>query len=129
VTIEQSQEKSFTPSQRAEMMYQGRHSSPTLDSTRTATVSTDFSIDREMIRRVRYVFDQILAMLPVDAKKDIRYTAMKTMMYESLKDLARVPDDQICMMTESMANALMFVANGSMEDLEAAMAEEANAGD
>ena len=115
----------MTAAQRAEAQYQARHSSPTQASTQTATVSTDFSPDRDIIQRVRYVFDYILGQLPAEAKKDLRYTAMKTMMYESLKDLARIPDQMIMQMTESMAQALMFVANGSMADLE----EEEDAGD
>jgi hypothetical protein len=68
-------------------------------------------------------------MLPSDAHKDMRYVAMKTMMYESLKDLARVPDAQIVQMTGQMANALAFVANGTMAELNELLEEEANAGD
>jgi hypothetical protein len=124
VTIEQSQEKSsMTAAQRAEAMYRGRHSSQPQDITGMArqsqgTVSTDFSPDRDIIQRVRYVFDQILTMLGPDAKKDMRFIAMKTMMYESLKDLARIPDEQIKQMTQDMANALAFVANGTMSMVE-----------
>lgn len=97
-------------------MYRGRHSRQTLDSTPTGTVTTNpFDPNREIIQRVRFVFDQILGMIPDGANKDLRFTAMKTMMYESLKDLARIPDETIIMMTSDMANALNFVAQGSME--------------
>jgi hypothetical protein len=94
-----------------------------------ATVSTDFSPDREIIQRVKWVFDQILAVMPKSAEKDIRYVAVKTMMYESLKDLARIPDQQIIVMTKDIANALLFVADGNMTELEEMLREKANAGD
>jgi hypothetical protein len=126
MSVEQYPEKSYKTT--LEEAYQGRHTSPAPDIARTATASTDHSVDREIIQRVRYVFDQILSMLPKSAEKDMRYVAMKTMMYESLKDLARIDDEQIVMMTGDMANALMFVAHGSMEELKFSLEEEANAG-
>lgn len=87
--------------------------------------------ERLMMRKVRFVMDEILAMLPSGAEKDVRYTMMKTFMYESLKDLAMIPDRIISQMTSDMANALAFIANGSDEDFEAAVAakqERENAG-
>ena len=118
---------------RAEKAYQSRHSTPAQVSTQTDTDSIsiddyyDFSPDRDIIQRVRYVFDQILGMMPKQAEKDVRFTMMKTFMYESLKDLARVPDPQIVQMTGQMANALQFVANGTMAELHEMLEE--NAGD
>lgn len=99
-----------------------------MDKPQAVSVITDFSPDREVIQRVRYVCDQILGMFP--STKEMRYVALKTMMYESLKDLARIPDDQIIMMSTDMCRALDFIANGSMAELEAALREQAeNAGD
>jgi hypothetical protein len=66
-------------------------------------------------------------MLPKSAEKDVRYIMMKTFMYESLKDLARVPDAEISRMTGEMANALMFVSQGTMAQLHEMLEE--NAGD
>lgn len=117
---------------RADQMYRSRHSRGIQETVRfqagsVITEQTDFSPDRDVIRRVRYVCDQILGMFP---SKDMKYTALKTMMYESLKDLARIPDDQIMMMSNDMGRALDFIANGSMAELEAALREQSeNAGD
>jgi hypothetical protein len=87
-----------------------------------------FDPNRDMIKRVRYVCDQILGMFP--SKGDMRYKALRTMMYESLKDLALISDENITMMANDMRNALDFIGNGSYEDLMAALAEQSeNAGD
>lgn len=73
---------------------------------------------------MRWVFDRILEILPKAAEQDMRYTVMKTMMRESLKDLARIPDRIMIPMVQEIQQALDFVANGSMAELEAYLAQE-----
>jgi hypothetical protein len=77
---------------------------------------------------MKYVFDRILEIVPKEAEKDMRFTFMKTMMQESLKDLARIPDRVMLPMVDEIATALNFVVHGSMAELrayQAAQAEEA----
>jgi hypothetical protein len=130
----------LTPAQRADLEYRrrnqntGRHlkesSSLTIPITdRPDSVTTDdFSRDRDTIQRMKYVFDRILEIVPKEAEKDMRFTFMKTMMQESLKDLARIPDRVMLPMVDEIATALNFVVHGSMAELrayQAAQAEEA----
>lgn len=107
---------------RLEKEYQGRRrkhlsSDPNLaDKELLDSATTD--PNRESIQRVRYVFDQLLKFIPKEFQSDARYTFVKTMMMESLKDLALIPDESLLPGFENFANALMFVVNGSMEDLD-----------
>lgn len=77
----------------------------------------DLSPNRDSILRMQFVFDRILEIIPAEGKSDVRFTMMKTFMKESLKDLARIPDRVICPMVAEIAQALEFVAHGSMADL------------
>lgn len=120
-----------TPAQRLEKMYQGRRrNTDQLAPTSTAAALPesdtidDFDPERDSIRRMRWVFDRILEILPKAAEQDMRYTVMKTMMRESLKDLARIPDRIMIPMVQEIQQALDFVANGSMAELEAYLAQE-----
>jgi hypothetical protein len=61
--------------------------------------------------------------VPDNMRSDWRYTAMRTMIMESLKDVAMVPDEVIIPMVKEFAEALAFVAEGSMAELERALAE------
>jgi hypothetical protein len=128
----------LTASQRADLKYKARHQkNPLPASTGTMAIDQaasaiieDFSPDRESIQRVRYVFDRILdTAKTLGVEKDVRYTMMKTFMYESLKDLSRVPDSVILPMVEEFAQALHFVSSGSMAELTAYLEQEENAGD
>jgi len=51
---------------------------------------------------------------------------MKTMMTESLKDVALIPDRVILPMIEQIAGALNFVVHGTMAELEEALEAERN---
>jgi hypothetical protein len=68
-------------------------------------------------------------MVPRNSQKDTRFIVLKTMLMESMKDLARVPDDQIIGITGEMANALRFISSGTMAELRELLAESENAGD
>lgn len=115
---------------RAEMMYQGRHQRKTstisdpeqqqLDSDTT----DDLSKDRDSIRRMEWIFNRILEIVPQEHRGDARYTIMRTMLKEGLKDLALVPDRVLIPMLGELAQALKFAAEGSMEELEAYLAAE-----
>jgi hypothetical protein len=91
---------------------------------RDSGITDDLSIDRDSIRRIEWVFERILAIVPAEHKGDMRVTMMKTMMRESLKDLALIPDRIILPMIEQIAGALNFVVNGTMAELEEALAAE-----
>lgn len=131
--VSQSLEKSSTnPEERLERAYKGRHSSrqvPVPTDLSPDTVTTNpFDPNREIIQRVKYVMDAMLKMVPPSGQKDVRYIALKTMLYESLKDLARVKDEEIIGITQEMANALMFISQGTMAELQE-MLELQDAGD
>jgi len=64
------------------------------------------------------VFDQIIKALPDSMRTDWRYTAVKTVMKESIKDLELIPDGVIVPMMREFSAALAFVADGTMADLE-----------
>jgi len=80
--------------------------------------TTDLSRDRETIQRLEYVFTKILDMIPHGARSDSRYVFLSTMMKESLKDIALIPDEVIVPMVRECAYALQFVSDGSMAQLE-----------
>lgn len=48
---------------------------------------------------------------------DWRYGAVKTVMKESIKDIAMVPDSVIVPMMREFAAALAFVADGDMDEI------------
>lgn len=118
-------------SMRAETMYQSRHrknqtmsaDSPEAEQLVTGTTD-DFSRNRESIRRISYVFDRILEIVPEEHRDDNRYIMMKTMLKEGLKDLALVPDRIMLPLFAELSQALVFVADGSMEELEAYLASQ-----
>jgi hypothetical protein len=93
----------------------------------------DFSRDRDMIRRIEYVFDHILSVIPASAQKDMRYKVLKQMMKDSLRDIALIPDRVISPLMRECGQALMFIADGNMEELEEYLdqqnEERENAGD
>lgn len=100
--------------------------SETAERLESATTSPedDLSPDRDSIQRMRWVFDRILEILPAAAKADMRYSVMSTLMRESLKDLARIPDRVMLPMVAEIQQAMDFVANGSMEELRAWLESE-----
>lgn len=71
-----------------------------------------------------WIFDRVLEIVPEEARGDPRYTMMKTLMKEGLKDLALVPDRILLPMLGELAQALKFAAEGSMEELEAYLATQ-----
>ena len=85
-------------------------------------ITDDFSPHRDSIRRMRWIFDRVLEIVPPEHQNDPRYTIMKTMMREGLKDLALVPDRVLLPMLGELAQALQFAAEGSMDELEAHLA-------
>jgi hypothetical protein len=70
------------------------------------------------MQRIEYVFQSILELLPETAKSDFRYTAVKTIMRESIKDLEMIPDETIVPMMRQFAQAIAFIADGDMADVE-----------
>jgi hypothetical protein len=86
-----------------------------------------------MIRRIEYVFDHILSVIPASAQKDMRYKVLKQMMKDSLRDIALIPDRVISPLMRECGQALMFIADGNMEELEEYLdqqnEERENAGD
>lgn len=70
------------------------------------------------MKRIEAVFDYILNILPGAAKKDMRYKIISQMMRDGLIDLALIPDRVIAPMMRECGMALMFVADGDMEQLE-----------
>jgi hypothetical protein len=130
-------------SQLADRMYQ---ESQRVNQPQTATVleilsqpptdldtTDDFSRDRDMIRRIEYVFDHILSVIPASAQKDMRYKVLKQMMKDSLRDIALIPDRVISPLMRECGQALMFIADGNMKELEEYLdqqnEERENAGD
>ena len=81
----------------------------------------DLSRERDLIQRFDYVFTRILEVIPQEARNDWRYMAFKTMIKESLKDLARIPDSVVIPMVEEFAQAMDFLAHGNMEELNKAL--------
>jgi hypothetical protein len=110
----------------AEAAYQQSRSQPTElpDTGSTGPTSvTDSTEDREVIQRIELVFQRILEVLPEGMKKDWRYTAMRTIMFESIKDLRLIPDEVIIPMMREFAQAISFIADGSMEEYRASLEE------
>lgn len=70
------------------------------------------------MQRIRWVFDRLLEIVPAEHRGDTRYIAMKTMFREGIKDLALVPDAVLLPMFREFAQALAFVADGTMKELE-----------
>lgn len=99
---------------------------PSGNPTATGTIKP---LERDIVRRIKYVAERILDVVPEGMRNDWRYTAMKTMIMESLKDIAMVPDEVIVPMVKEFAEAMAFIAEGSMEELEEALKaqEEGNA--
>lgn len=114
--------------QRLEAKYQARHrnpeqapqstNSPQSGLPASVTTEDDLSRDRDSMQRIRWVFDRILEIVPLEHQGDTRYTVMKTMFREGIKDLALVPDRVLLPMFEEFGQALAFVANGTMQELE-----------
>ena len=73
---------------------------------------------RPVIERIQFVFERILELMPNGMRKDWRYTAVKTIMMESIKDLSLVPDETIIPMMREFSQAIAFIADGTMEDIE-----------
>lgn len=125
---------------RLEQQYQARHSrnlpqpvemDPEMSSIlegpiqpRDSATIDDLSPDRDSMKRIQWVFDRIVDMVPHDNRKDTRYVMMSAMMRESIKDLALIPDRIIVPMVQEIAGALSFVANGTMAELEEAIAAQ-----
>lgn len=98
---------------------QGRHRramDPNSTESPQDTDSTD-PLERPIIKRVTYVFDKLIEALPDNMRGDWRYGAVKTVMKESIKDIAMVPDSVIVPMMREFAAALAFVADGDMDEL------------
>jgi hypothetical protein len=96
-----------------------------------SATTSQFDVNRPLMVRIKWVFNRILDIIPITARDDMRYIAMKTMMMESIKDLARIPDEQLIPRLREISQAFGFIADGDMEEIEAAMAAEQleNAGD
>jgi hypothetical protein len=77
------------------------------------TASID-GIDRPIVQRIAYVFDKLIDAMPDGMRGDWRYAAVKTVMKESIKDIAMVPDEVIVPMMREFSAALAFVADGDM---------------
>lgn len=96
--------------------YQGRHSSPQTELPQD-TDSTDFSPDRPLMLRFKYVVDHILSMIPVGYKDDMRIKVFMSFIKDAMRDIAMIPDEMIQGMTREAAHAFMFIADGNLDDL------------
>jgi hypothetical protein len=108
------------------MQEQIRPQPPADSDTTDNSEADDLARDRPLIARIEYVFDHILSILPVAAKKDVRYKIISQLMKDSLIDISLVPDRIIQPLMRECGQALMFIADGDMEELQmnlAALAE------
>lgn len=98
---------------------QGRHRLQTDPNSTEQPQDTDSTdpLERPIIKRVTYVFDKLIDALPDNMRGDWRYGAVKTVMKESIKDIAMVPDSVIVPMMREFAAALAFVADGDLDEL------------
>lgn len=98
---------------------QGRHRLQTDPNSTESPQDTDSTdpLQRPIIQRVTYVFDKLIEALPDNMRGDWRYGAVKTVMKESIKDIAMVPDSVIVPMMREFAAALAFVADGDMDEI------------
>lgn len=72
----------------------------------------------EIYRRVEYVLDGLANMLPKGMQKNAQYGIVFELMRGLKRDISVIPEDEVKEFMGNVGEACLWIANGSMSDLE-----------
>lgn len=100
----------------ADKMYQGKRRNRS--NSEMAIPSASDSIETDIHRRLFFVLDQVIGMIPTEGQEHPMAKMLSAFVREGKKDLKRMPSDMIQHFARQLGEAFSWVADGTFDSPE-----------